>query len=302
MNHNESHATTSGREIVITRLIQAPRERVFDAWTDLRHLAIWWGPNGFTTTTDSIDVRPGGVWRFVMHGPDGRDYQNQITYLEVVRPERLRYRHGGVEDVDVDFHTTVTFEEVGDQTRVTLQSVFHSAEELARAIREYGADEGGKQHLGRLALYVEADPATAEREIVTTRLIDAPREKVFRAWTEPEHLQRWWGPTGFTNTFHEFDLQPGGHWRFIMHGPNGVDHPNHSLFVEIVPPERIVFDHLSVHLFRVVATFVEEAGQTRVTFRMIHESAEECRKLRPLCVPANEQLFDRLEAELARMN
>jgi len=301
MSQSESHASTDGREIITTRLINASRERVFDVWADARHLANWWGPNGFTTTTDSLDMRPGGVWRFVMHGPDGRDYQNQITYLEVVRPERIRYRHGGVEDVDVDFHTTVTFEEVGNQTRVTIQAVFPSAEELARVIREYGADEGAKQHLGRLAIYAETDPATVERQIITTRLINVPREKTFRAWTQPDHLQRWWGPNGFTNTFHEFDLQPTGHWRFTMHGPNGVDHPNHSVFVEIVPPERIVFDHLSVHLFRVVATFAEEAGQTRVTYRMIHDSAEECRKLRSLCVSANEQLFDRLETELARM-
>ena len=60
---------------------------------------------------------------------------------------------------------------------------------------------------------------TADREIVTTRVMDAPRELVFKAWTDPDHLVHWWGPTGFTNTFHEFDLKPGGVWRFVMHGP-----------------------------------------------------------------------------------
>ena len=82
---------TAGREIVITRLIAAPPELVFDAWTDPKQIGRWWGPNGFTTTTHSMDVRPGGVWRFVMHGPDGRDYQNKIVYREVKRPERLVY-------------------------------------------------------------------------------------------------------------------------------------------------------------------------------------------------------------------
>ena len=87
--------SSADREIVITRLIDAPPARVFDAWTDPRQVVQWWGPRGFTTTTSKMDVKPGGVWGFVMHGPDGHDYQNRITYLEVVKPERLVYKHGG---------------------------------------------------------------------------------------------------------------------------------------------------------------------------------------------------------------
>jgi len=82
------------------RVLDAPRALVFDMWSDPKHLAQWWGPDGFTTTTSAFDLRPGGVWRFVMHGPDGRDYQNRIVFEEVVRPERIVYRHGGAEDVD----------------------------------------------------------------------------------------------------------------------------------------------------------------------------------------------------------
>src|SRR4051794_12623895 len=93
--------------------------------------------------------------------------------------------------------------------------------------------------------------ATSDREIVATRVFDAPRELVFKAWTDPEHLAQWWGPTGFTNTFHEFDLRPGGVWRFVMHGPDGVDYKNENVFVEIVKPERIVFDHVSGPKFQV---------------------------------------------------
>lgn len=92
-------------------------------------------------------------------------------------------------------------------------------------------------------------------EIVSTRLFSAPRQLVFRAWTTPELIARWWGPQGFTNTFHECDITPGGTWLYTMHGPNGVDYPNHSVFVEIVPLERVVLDHLSGHHFRVTATF-----------------------------------------------
>ena len=94
-----------------SRLIDAPRELVWSVWTDPKHLAQWWGPDGFRTTTSSFDFKPGGVWRFVMHGPDGRDYENRVTFDEIVPPELLRYHHGGGDDVEpVQFRTTVTFE------------------------------------------------------------------------------------------------------------------------------------------------------------------------------------------------
>jgi len=139
------------------------------------------------------------------------------------------------------------------------------------------------------------------RELTTTRVLDAPRERVFRAFSEAEHLEQWWGPQGFTNTFQEFDLRAGASWRYVMHGPNGADYPNQSVFVEIVKPERIVFDHLSGPAFQVTATFAEEAGKTRLTFRMLFGTAAECDKVKGFAVGANEENLDRLEAELARM-
>jgi uncharacterized protein YndB with AHSA1/START domain len=143
--------------------------------------------------------------------------------------------------------------------------------------------------------------ATDDRRIVSTRVIDAPRALVFRAWSEPDHLARWWGPKGFRNTFEEFDLRPGGVWRFVMHGPDGVDYKNKSVFVEIVKPERIVFNHVTGPRFQVTATFVEEGGRTALTFEMLFATAAECAKVKGYAVDANEQNFDRLEAELARM-
>ena len=135
--------------------IDASRELVWTAWTDPQHLSQWWGPDGFTTTTSAFDMRPGGVWRFVMHGPDGRDYENRITFDAIVKPEWLEYHHGGGGDVEpVQFRTTVTFDDLGGRTRVMLRGEFPSAEERARVIREYGADKGLVQTLARLAEYV----------------------------------------------------------------------------------------------------------------------------------------------------
>jgi uncharacterized protein YndB with AHSA1/START domain len=138
-----------------------------------------------------------------------------------------------------------------------------------------------------------------DSEIISTREFDAPREHVFQAWTAPELLARWWGPEGFTNTFHEFDLRPGGTWRFVMHGPNGVDYPNHNVFAEIVPRERIVLDHLSNPEFRVTATFEDLEGRTRLTFRQRFKNIEEFERIKTFCVEANEQNFDRLGEVLA---
>ena len=147
---------TADREIVVTRLLDAPRELVFEAWTDPLHVAQWWGPNGFTNTIQEMDVRPGGVWRLIMHGPDGVDYPNRIDYIEVVRPSRLVYNHSGPEeDEHPQFHVTVTFEEEDGKTRLTMRSVFPTAAERDHVIKEYGALEGANQTMGRLAEYLE---------------------------------------------------------------------------------------------------------------------------------------------------
>jgi uncharacterized protein YndB with AHSA1/START domain len=157
MSQATSIVDTSDREILVTRTLNAPRELVFDAWTDPDHLGHWWGPDGFTTTTHEIDVRPGGVWRFDMHGPDGRDYPNRIRYVDVAKPERLVYQHTGEADVEgVRFHVTVTFTDKGAQTDVSLRMVFETAADRDRVIEEYGALEGAKQTLARLDAHLAA--------------------------------------------------------------------------------------------------------------------------------------------------
>jgi uncharacterized protein YndB with AHSA1/START domain len=153
MNQRSNAAAgMADREIVIARTFDAPRELVFDAWIDPKQIVQWWGPSGFTTTTHAMDVKPGGVWRFIMHGPDGTDYKNKIVFIEIVRPERLVYRHAGDEDSEpVRFHVTVTFAEQGGKTRLTMRSLFETAEERDNVVNKYGAIEGGNQTLERLA-------------------------------------------------------------------------------------------------------------------------------------------------------
>jgi len=143
--------------------------------------------------------------------------------------------------------------------------------------------------------------SAADREFVTSRLIDAPRERVFRAFSDPVHLAQWWGPTGFSSTFHEFDLRPGGAWRFVMHGPDGRNYRNDSVFLEVVPPERIVFEHLSGHHFLMTITFAAQGDSTLVGWRQVFDTAAECRRIASVVVPANEQNLDRLAAQVLKV-
>lgn len=143
---------------------------------------------------------------------------------------------------------------------------------------------------------------TPECEIVSSRIVNSPIERVYRAWTDPNHLKNWWGPIGFTNTFHEFDLRVGGKWIFVMHGPEGGNYNNEVEFTRIEKPTLIAWKRHSKPLFQVVAAFEEISPEsTKIVFRMIFDTAEECGKLKPFVVDKNEENFDRLEAELAIM-
>lgn len=147
---------TADREIVTARVVDAPRERVWTAWTDREQVAQWSGPNGFTNTIHEMELRPGGVWRFVMHGPDGTDYKNTNIYEEIVEPERLVYLH----ETGPRFRATATFEEQNGRTTVTTRMVFPTAEERDRTVKVFGAVEGARQMLGRLAEHLAKPRAT----------------------------------------------------------------------------------------------------------------------------------------------
>jgi uncharacterized protein YndB with AHSA1/START domain len=139
-----------------------------------------------------------------------------------------------------------------------------------------------------------------ERELVTSRLLAFPRERVFAAWIAGDRLARWWGPAGFTNVSEVFEPRAGGAWRFVMHGPDGARFPNESRFLELDPGGRIVVRHVSPPAFDLVVTLADEAGGTRLRWCQRFESAALADKMKDLAGPANEQNLDRLEAELGQ--
>jgi uncharacterized protein YndB with AHSA1/START domain len=147
-------AESATREIVISRVINAARELVFEAFTEVRHLSQWWGPEGFTTTTRAFEFRAGGEWDFVMHGPDGTDYQEWISFSEILPPERIALLHGESRDDPNAFESVITFAPEGAATRIEMRTLFPTKELRDEAVEKYHAIEGGRQTLGNLAAYV----------------------------------------------------------------------------------------------------------------------------------------------------
>lgn len=146
--------TTGDREIVVSRTIDAPRDLVFEAFTEVRHLSQWWGPEGFTTTTKAFEFRVGGVWDFTMHGPDGTDYPEWITWTDIVPPERISMLHGEHRDDPNSFESVLTFTAAGEATMIEMRTVFPTKEHRDEAIEKHGAIEGGQQTLDNLAAHV----------------------------------------------------------------------------------------------------------------------------------------------------
>ncbi|PCC70558.1 Uncharacterized conserved protein YndB, AHSA1/START domain [Nannocystis exedens] len=274
----------SDRELVITRVFAAPRELVFKTWTEPQHVVRWWGPRGCTTTMREMDVRPGGVWRYVMRTPDGVDWDNRIRYHEVVANERLVYDHDG--DVDDDprgFHVITEFHARGEQTEVVMRMRFASVAARDEAVKRAG--DGVSSTFDRLGELL----GDLEVEFVLTRTFDAPRELVYRALTEAERLAQWWGPRGFTMQTRRHDLRPGGNYHYCMRAADGREIWGKFTYVEIDPPARLVFlnsfadaegntvrppfdDDWPREILHTL-TLTEQGGKTTVTLRGVPHNA-----------------------------
>lgn len=144
--------------------------------------------------------------------------------------------------------------------------------------------------------------AIPDNEILSTRIFPVSSTLLFRAFAEPAHLKNWWGPAGFTNTFHVFDFTPGGKWKLTMHGPDKGHYENEAEFVQIEAPRLIVWKRISKPLFDVQIQLEEITAQaTKLYFKMVFPTVEDCNKVRAFVPEKNEENFDRLEQELSKM-
>lgn len=238
----KTSSDTSDREIVMSRTYPAPRDLVWEAFTNPKHVVHWWGPRGFSDITEVHEFKVGGEWKHSMVGPDGAKYPNKAIFQEIVPQERVVFRLGGGREQGpgTNFIATWTFETVeGNKTRLTGRLVFSSSQERDFVAKEFGAVEGGKQTLERLSEYlVKMDPENPPFSI--TREFNAPRDLVWAAWTEQEHLSQWFSPKGFTRVKAVMDLRPGGTYHYGMRSPDGKEMWGKWTFREIVPPQKIV--------------------------------------------------------------
>jgi len=150
---NTTANSTTHREIIISRLLNAPITKVWEVWTTPDHIKNWWGPNGFTNTITKMEVQEGGQWNLVMHGPDGTNYDNESLFTEVVKHNKIAYRHLSGHE----FLATITFEEKGSQTYMHWQMLFPTAEELTRIMSLYDISVGLRENVDRLEAYLNTN-------------------------------------------------------------------------------------------------------------------------------------------------
>jgi uncharacterized protein YndB with AHSA1/START domain len=275
-------AESKPNEIYITRIYDASVEQVWAAWTDPAQVALWWGPRGFTLTTHSKDLRPGGTWVYTMHGPDGTDYPNKTYYYEVEENSLLVYDHGANDDRPALFRVTVKFTNLKGKTKMEMTMALATAE-AAQEAKKFIKKAGGNSTWDRLAEYLEKE--THSKEIfVINRTFDAPINTIFEMWTNPDHLSQWLPPTGFTMESLRADIRAGGTSLFSMSDGSQtrffgrlhhlkIDRPDCLVYTQQFCDERenIVrnpFDPTFPETLHTTVLFVSEGPQqTRATLR-----------------------------------
>jgi uncharacterized protein YndB with AHSA1/START domain len=286
---NSSVTEPQTKEFVILRSFDVPREFMFRLWTDPEHMQHWWGPKGFKVIHSKMDLRPGGIYHYGMRSPDGHDMWGKFVFREIVKPERLVFvnsfsdekggitRHPMSPTWPLEMLSTITFTEQSGKTTVTVRWISLNATEEERKTFEDGFDSMQEGWGGTFEQLTEYLAKTLKREVHFTRILNAPRALVWKAWTDPKHMAQWWGPKGFTNPVCEMDARPGGAMYIVMRAPDGVEYPMSGVFNEIAVPERLVFTAVAEDKegnplleSRTTVTLVEQDGKTKLT---VHASA-----------------------------
>jgi uncharacterized protein YndB with AHSA1/START domain len=263
MANPEITAPHGQQEVVITKIINAPREKVFKTITDPTQIPQWWGPRRFSTKVIKMSVMVGGTWRFLQYDEAGREYGFHGVYHDVRTPERLIYTS---EYEGMPGHIalyTDKFEERDGKTIITSTVVFQSIEDRDQFM-QWGMDAGTIEMTNRLNELLAKEPIKERMEVpmlqniesseclTITRTFDAPRERVWERWTDPNQYMCWWGPKDFTSPYAKFDLHQGGKYLSCMQGPDGKKYWDTGTYEEVNEPSRLVYTD----------TFADEHGNT----------------------------------------
>lgn len=316
-------------ELLLTRVFNAPRDLVFAAWTEPEHLAQWWGNHGFTTRVVTCDLRPGGMLHYSQTGPNDMELWGKFTYHEVQAPERLRFTSAFSDpegntvrapfsaEWPLEIMNTITLTEENGMTTLIMRGAPYNASDsewrvFAAARRSVRGGLGGT--LDRLEEYLSPGQKQGQllftypsaRVTVMKRSFAAPRELVFAAMTQPEHVRQWYGLRSLKMTVCEIDLRPGGKWRFAQEAPDGSEFAFSGVYKEVDPPNRVAFtecyEAMPEHGYMVTGVYEEHDGITTVTSTLVYQSPEDRDGHRDSGMEsgANES-YDRLEEYLASM-
>lgn len=281
-------------EITITRIFDAPRERVWKAWTEPEAVKKWWGPKNFTAPVSEIDLRVGGKYLSCMRGPDGKEYWSTGVFREIVPFERLvltdsfadekgtvvpASHYGMTGDWPLELLVTVTFEDIGGKTKMVLRH-----EGIPSGMMRELTETGWSESFDKLAEHIVTSGTRViaekgKQEILITRVFDAPRTAVFSAYTDPDLIPQWWGPKRYATIVDKMDVRPGGLWRFINRDAAGNEYAFHGVYHAIISPERLVatfeFEGAPGPVSLETLTLEESGGTTRLTNRSVFQSVED---------------------------
>ena len=231
-------AKNKPNELFLARVYDAPLKMVWDAFTDPKQATNWWGPRGFTITTKSKDLKPGGQWVYTMHGPDGKDWPNIATYHEVEKYSRLVYDHGATETTPPLFRVTAEFKEVGKNKTQFEMTMALATEEAAKEIAKFIKAAGGNSTWDRFAEYLEKEQ-TKKEIFVINRSFNTDINTMYKMWTDPDHFSKWLAPTGFSMQFIRAEVKPGGKSFYKMFNDDGFTMFGTVQYKEINPTKLV---------------------------------------------------------------
>ena len=310
-------------ELVIRRIFDAPRELVWKAWTQPERFKRWWGPKGYTIPSCDIDLRVGGKYLYCMRSPEGKDFWATGVYRQIVPMEKFvttdsfADEHGNVVDathygmtteMPLEMVVTVTFEDVKGGTKLTLR---HAG--IPAGPDREGAGQGWSESFDKLAEELAVNYSATEfvldkrkRRLVMSRVFAAPRDRLWRVYTDPKLVPQWWGPRYLKTTVERMEVRRGGRWRYVQQDPDGNVFAFRGEYREVVPPERLVstfeLEGAPGNIMVDTATFEDLGGRTRLTVTSIFEGSDEALEemIKSGMESGARETWDRLAELLAR--
>ncbi len=233
-------STKKENELNITRFYEASVADVWAAWTEIEQVKKWWGPRGFTLTSHSKELKPGGIWHYTMHGPDGVDYPNKTKYFEVEKEAKLVYDHGGYDDRPPLFRVTALFKAVKGGTLLDMTMAFESPE-VAVEMGKFIKKVGGESTWDRLGEYL-AKESSGKNIFVINRSFEVSNDTMYEMWTNPDHFSKWLAPTGFNMKFIKADIRAGGETRYSMSAENGsMTMYGRASYIKLEKPHTLIY-------------------------------------------------------------